>query len=917
VAETAAVRDGAGGIARALLWLPPFLFALAVAVLTAVNAGGWWPSPTVFFTLNAIFITTAQLLVAALAGVSAWDTWDRTMLFLGCGAFFLSMGAVLAGTPLTLERQNYAVTVYTTSALAAALSNFIGAVSFSPRRRTFPGARVVTLLSYAATFILAVGIAVAANRRLLPEYFIQGQGGTTAEYVVLWGAAILFVASAIVILILSGPRASIFTRWYAAGMVFFAVGLAGVSFQTRLGSPLNWVSRCSQYAGGVYMVIGVLVSVRRRAALGLSLEHALHESESRYGNLVNMSPDAVLVQAAGGVVYANPAAARLAGTTTARDLVGTNIMDLAAPESRDELRERIRREMAGDVLPQGELKLLRVDGRVVDVEITGGRVDWGGQPAIQELLHDITRRKQAQREIENSEARLRMAQAAAHAGTWEWDLETNANRWSDELWEVYGLAPHSVEPSFEAWLSVVHPDDRAEAERAAHEAAQNGAGLVVEWRQRGPDGSLRWVLSRGQSVRDTQGRVVRMIGIAMDVTERKEAEEAVLALERRLLHAQRLESLGVLAGGVAHDFNNILTAILGNIEVAREKLPPGSPALETLEQARRASLRAADLTRQMLAYSGKGKFIVASLDLNTLVRENGELFRTVLGRNVSLTVSLSPRPCTVIADAGQAQQVVMNLITNAAESIDGEAGVVTLATGLRDYAEADLAATRLEERPAPGLYAWIEVTDNGRGMDGETQRRIFEPFFSTKFAGRGLGMSAVLGIVRGHGGAILVRSAPGRGTAVRILFPASKEPAPGRDARLADETPGPRARGDIVLVADDEAAVLDLCAQSLRAMGFTVLTATDGEQAVELARTIGGQVSVAILDLTMPRMNGASATREMRRSHPQLPVILMSGYGEEEATTRLAEQGSFVFLKKPFSLADLERALGKALAAPA
>ena len=416
------------------------------------------------------------------------------------------------------------------------------------------------------------------------------------------------------------------------------------------------------------------------------------------------------------------------------------------------------------------------------------------------------------------------------------------------------------------------------------------------------------------------GAPLYLANVSLDITERKRAEEARLEMERRLLHAQKLESLGVLAGGIAHDFNNLLMAMLGNLELAQRDLSPVSPIRPRLDAASHAARRAADLTRQMLAYSGRGKFLVGRVDLNELVEENVHLLRTSIPRTVTLNLHLDRALPAVEADAGQIQQVTMNLITNAAEAIGNDPGVITLSTGVRDCDASYLGRSRLEQIAAGGRYAYLEVTDSGCGMDEETQKRMFDPFFTTKFTGRGLGLPAVFGIVRGHGGAILLDSAAGKGTTIRVLFPASEGVPVAVVAAEAEpagvgEAAASAGRGTILIV-DDEEMVLQPCAAMVESMGFTALTAGDGEQAVEEVRRHGAEIRAIILDLTMPKLDGAGALERILKIEPGAKVILSSGYDEAEATGRVVKGRLAGFIRKPYRLEQLrsvlERVLGSA-----
>ncbi len=406
----------------------------------------------------------------------------------------------------------------------------------------------------------------------------------------------------------------------------------------------------------------------------------------------------------------------------------------------------------------------------------------------------------------------------------------------------------------------------------------------------------------------------RMVAMFLDVSERERGTRERQELERRLQHAQKLESLGVLAGGLAHDFNNLLMAVLGNLDLAQQGLSPLSPAREGIEQAMAAARRATDLTRQMLAYSGKGRFVVTRLDLNAVVRENADLLRAAVSRTVTLALDLNAGPVCFEGDPAQVQQVVMNLITNASDACGDGPGVVTLRTRVIEADEALLARSRAGWQPPPGRYAGLEIADSGCGMDDDTLQRLFDPFFTTKFTGRGLGMSAVLGIVRGHRGAILVDSAPARGTRVQVLFPFL--PPAGADGGLVAPVvaesaalPPPRA---VVLVVDDDPSVRRLCVTFVQRLGHEALEAEDGEAALEVFRR-RPDIACVLLDLTMPRLTGVETYRELRRIRPDLRVILASGYDEQDAVQRFAGEGLAGFIQKPFRLADLKARLDRAL----
>jgi len=365
-----------------------------------------------------------------------------------------------------------------------------------------------------------------------------------------------------------------------------------------------------------------------------------------------------------------------------------------------------------------------------------------------------------------------------------------------------------------------------------------------------------------------------------------------------------MEAVGRLAGGIAHDFNNILTGVLGSSSLARLDLPAGSEAHEHIVQIEAAARRAADLCRQMLAYAGKGRFVVQNLDLSQLVRETTQLLDLSISKKASVRYDLAPGLPAVSVDATQIRQILMNLVLNASEALGDRPGVITLATGTQYVDAAYLRSSQIEGELPAGLYAYLEVSDSGSGMSKETLERIFDPFFTTKFTGRGLGLSAVLGIVRGHRGAIKVYSEVGRGTTFKLFFPAAAGEA-GTKAQKTSEDAW-RGRGT-VLVIDDEPTVRNVSERILKTLGFDPISACDGEQGLDMVRQHGEALVAVLMDLTMPSMDGETAFREIRTLRPGLPIVLMSGYNEQDAIARFAGKGLAGFLQKPFTVDGLRQ----------
>jgi nitrogen-specific signal transduction histidine kinase/CheY-like chemotaxis protein len=399
-----------------------------------------------------------------------------------------------------------------------------------------------------------------------------------------------------------------------------------------------------------------------------------------------------------------------------------------------------------------------------------------------------------------------------------------------------------------------------------------------------------------------------MHSVARDITERRQAERDRLELEARIQQIQKLESLGVLAGGIAHDFNNLLVSILGNAGLALMDLPADSPARASLRNIEEAALRASELTKQMLAYSGKGRFFVQPVDLSHVVARMDALVRSSLPPDADLTVALAPDLPPILGDATQLGQVLMNLVANASDALVKGGGRVTIATGTRVMDRSALAATYLDDDLPVGPYATLQVRDSGCGMDAATRAHVFDPFFSTKFPGRGLGMAAVLGIVRGHKAAVRIDSEPGAGTTVTVFFPVMAETT----ARDSDASPAERRPRGLVLVVDDTAAVAAVAERVLKRAGYQVQVALSGASALELFAARARDVSAVLLDVSMPGMDGLEVLGRLRAMRPDVPVLLSSGFQQNP----LAFEGPGVsYLQKPYRLAQLVESIEQAVGA--
>jgi PAS domain S-box-containing protein len=606
-------------------------------------------------------------------------------------------------------------------------------------------------------------------------------------------------------------------------------------------------------------------------------------------------------------IYHLPSREAMLGKTPADVSAAVQYDGTPSPEKASYYNERARAN--GDVI--FEWRNRYPDGGHWDAEIHLVSFVSGKHPFFQLTTQDVTERKKSEEALRKSQANLEFAQSMALIGSWDLDLTEGKGRWSKEMFRLFGRDPALGEPNFADFIEMIHPEDRTQLLQAQQRVVESGEQCLQEFRTAPARGPIHHFASIIQAVKESSGPVRRIAGAVQDITERKQAEQKQREIEAQMQQAQKLESLGVLAGGIAHDFNNLLTAILGHANLALMDLPPESPACESLREIDKASGRAAELCRQMLAYAGKGHFVVEPVNLSRLVEELTRLLHVSISKKVLLRCQLAEELPAVDADPAQVRQLAMNLVINAADAIGDADGIITISTGTARCDENSLLGGQITAPPIPGWYVYLDVIDTGCGMDAKTQARIFEPFFTTKFAGRGLGLAAVLGIVRSNRGGLKVDSEPGRGTTFRVLFPASTK---GAVPAKSDENPPPwRGKGTILLV-DDEEPVRNVTGKILERSGFAVLRAGDGLEAIELFRAHSAEVVCVLLDLAMPRMDGEETFRELRRIQSDVHVILASGYSDQEISQRFQNMGLAGFIEKPYRVETLAAKLRGVLA---
>ncbi|MBU5614181.1 hybrid sensor histidine kinase/response regulator [Geomonas azotofigens] len=658
---------------------------------------------------------------------------------------------------------------------------------------------------------------------------------------------------------------------------------------------VRWISdscRCERGAGDDELIL--------YGAASDITERVLAEEMLQFTRVtVNAVSDAIFWAAPDGrLVDVNEAACRKLGYSR-DELLGMTVPDIDPGESSERLQEQFQvlREVRTACF---ESTHRAKDGRLFPVEVSANYVRHGNVERNCGIARDISERKAMEEALRQSEENFRSIVESSPLAMHFYRLEPTGalvfiggNPSADKMLGIshHELVGKTIDEAFPFLAGTDLPE-------LCLKVAKGELGQQ-SFERNFDDGVIKGSFSVQMYCSGANTLAVDF----MDITERKRSEEERLNLEKQLLHAQKLESLGVLAGGIAHDFNNLLTSIIGHTDLALLRLNRESPVRENLHQVELAATRAADLAKQMLAYSGKGKFLVEPIELNRLVEEMTKMLEISISKHCVLRFNLAAALPLVDADATQLRQIIMNLVINASEAIGEKSGVIAVSTGCMQCDRRYLNSFWLNEQIPEGLYVWFEIADTGCGMDKETVAKIFDPFFTTKFTGRGLGMAAVLGIVRGHKGAIKVYSELGQGTTFKVLLPAGERFKEFLDCSAKQEDSW-KGTGTVLLV-DDEETVIGIGSEMLKELGFEVLTALDGREAVEVFKENRGRISAVLLDLTMPHLDGEQTFRELRLLDPEVKVIMSSGYNEQEVTQRFAGKGLTGFIQKPYKFSTL------------
>jgi PAS domain S-box-containing protein len=636
-----------------------------------------------------------------------------------------------------------------------------------------------------------------------------------------------------------------------------------------------------------------------------SLDEQLDSDASRYRMIVASLAEGIVLQSAEGQILAcNAAAQRILGLSVDQMLGRTSLDPRWRAVHEDgtaflgETHPAMVSLRTGRALHDVVMGVHKPDGVLTWISIDSQPLFKPGRDrpyAVVASFVDITTHKQSEARARDSEEKLRVALHAANMGTWEWDIASGRVLWSEKVELLFGLEPGTFGNRYDEFLAFVHPADREGVEAtvqgtlARDPGAEGSDDFILEYRVRSPDGTIRWLASFGRLIRDERGEPVKMAGTAADISSRK-------SLEEQLLLSQRMETVGRLAGGVAHDFNNMLTAILGCAELVEGRTRHDPVAGDALDIIREAAEKAAGLTRRLLSFARKQVFNLELIDLRELVANTERLLSRIIGENIRIHVQLGELEILIRADRAQVEQVLINLAVNARDAMP-HGGSLHIEVGIASLSTGD--------------WALLRVRDSGEGISEATLPHIFDPFFTTRHNGTGLGLSTCYGIVKQLGGDIVVDSEPGKGTRFTIHLPFA-------DERVDDSPEGTRPssvrRQGRILLAEDEAVVRQIAERGLQALGYEVFAASDGLAALELVDAGLGEIDLLLTDIVMPNMTGYQLAEQLRSRQPDLKVLFVSGYDDaldRDGSPHGVEGASY--LPKPYTVSRLADAVGQML----
>ncbi len=676
--------------------------------------------------------------------------------------------------------------------------------------------------------------------------------------------------------------------------------------------PIWTHEKLDSYLFFIKELIDIISSVGLKNLRAIEAKQKTEESEQLYKTLIQNSFDVIFtLDSDGTFLFVSPAWELHFGYPVS-EVEGRNFALFVHPDDAGaclEYLKKVLRTGQSGTSPEFRVRHADVSWRwfIVNGSLCSNS---NGQSQFMGTGHDITKRKLAEESLQKSEESLKEAQRLAAIGSWWWTAETDALKWSEELYRICGRDPSLPAPSLAEMKSYYTPESWQRLSTTVAEGLRSGAPYELELEMVRPDGTIRHVASRGETDRDGSGKIEGQKGIVQDITERKRTEAAKNKLEAQLQQAQKMESVGRLAGGVAHDFNNMLGVILGHADMALEEMDPARPLYEDLNAIREAARRSANLTRQLLAFARKQIIEPQVLDLNQTIDGMLKMLRRIIGEDIRLIWRPETNIWPVRIDPSQVDQILANLCVNARDAISG-VGTVTIETETRILDESYCAA---HLGFVPGEYVCLSVSDDGCGMDEKTLSSIFEPFFTTKSIGKGtgLGLSTVYGIVKQNNGFINAYSEPSHGTTFTIYLPRHLSQEGRAEQWEIEEKPAKRGYETILLV-EDEPAILKLAKVMLERLGYKVLAASAPGEAIRIASEHKGEINLLMTDVIMPQMNGRELAQKLLSIHAHIKVLFVSGYTADViARHGVLDEGTH-FLQKPFSVKDLAARLREVL----
>lgn len=675
--------------------------------------------------------------------------------------------------------------------------------------------------------------------------------------------------------------------------------------QTKNGEliPVEVIAQILEF-NGQELNCAVVRNISERQAA----EARLRESEERLQRFSDVTKEGILFHHNGIIQDVNDAMAQMFGYKP-EETLGRSLLDFVPPEEHTSLLPKIIQK---EDQPYESLGL-RKDGTTFSVEVIARTFEFQGKQLRVVCMRDITERKQIESALQQSEERLKQAVEVGNIGTFDHDHLTDVIYYSPQLRNMWGLDP--VETiTIPKLVKHMHPEDQERIDQAIREAhSPLGDGKYeVEQRVVLPDKSISWQSVRARTFFAGEGearRPIRTVGAVIDVTDVRTAEKAREKLEEQLRQAQKLEGLGRLAGGIAHDFNNLLVPMIGYTELGQMRVPTDSKAYTYFEKIGKAATRAADLTKQILAFSRRQMLEIGLFDLNDVVLGFRDMLQRLIGEDIHMQIFPAPSPCIISADRTQIEQVLMNLVINARDAMP-DGGQLIIET---DTVFLDESYAQTHPDTEPGHYTMLSISDTGHGMDGETQQHIFDPFFTTKEWGKGtgLGLATVFGIVKQHRGNIWVYSEPDEGTTFKIYLPRPVDTALV-NATLVPEMPTVYGT-ETVLVVEDEPMVRKLACETLATYGYAVLEALSPQNGLQIAATYEGKIHLLLTDVIMPEMNGRELHNKMVEIRPDIKVLFMSGYTDNVIVHHGVLDEGVNFLEKPFTIRHFSQKIRRVL----